>query len=84
MLSPIYDLSITGYNYFHTPTESEKGGVIIYAKRNIDIKRRHDLEKKMYKARELESVFLEIINEGKRNEIFGCVYRHPSMPIDLF
>ena len=51
---------------------------------NIDIKRRHDLEKKMYKARELESVFLEIINEGKRNEIFGCVYRHPSMPIDFF
>ena len=66
------------------PAESEKGGVIIYAKRNIDIKRRHDLEKKIYKARELKSVFLEIINEGKRNEIFGCVYRHPSMPIDFF
>ena len=83
-VSPIHDLSLTGYKYFHTPTESEKGGVIIYAKRNIDIKRRHDLENKMYKARELESVFLVIINEGKRNEIFGCVYRHPSMPIDFF
>ena len=33
---------------------------------------------------ELESVFLEIINEGRKNEIFGCIYRHPSMTIDYF
>ena len=38
----------------------------------------------MYKSCELESVFLEIINEGKRNEIFGCIYRHPSMCLDEF
>jgi hypothetical protein len=36
------------------------------------------------KSRELESVFLEIINEGKKNEIFGCVYRHPTITMDYF
>ena len=81
---PIFDVSLTGYNHYLTPTESEKGGVIIYVKQNIDVKRRFDLEKKMYKSRELESVFLEIVNKGKKNEIFGCVYRHPSMSIDDF
>ena len=25
-VSPIHDLSLTGYKYFHTPTESEKEG----------------------------------------------------------
>ena len=83
-IEPIYDLSLPGYKYYQTPTESDKGGVIIYVKENIDIKRREDLEGKMYKSRELESVFLEIINEGKKNEIFGCIYRHPSMSIDFF
>ena len=34
------------------------------------------------KTCELESVFLEIINEGKKNDIFGCAYRHPSITID--
>ena len=38
----------------------------------------------MYKSCELESVFLEIINEGKKNEIFGCIYRHPSMDLEDF
>ena len=43
---PIYDLSLTGYNHYQTPTESGKGGVIIYVKNNLDVKRRFDLEKK--------------------------------------
>ena len=50
----------------------------------MDVKRRADLENKMYKSFELESVFLEIVNEGKKNEIFGCIYRHPTMSIDYF
>ena len=64
-IEPNYDQTLPGYKHYQTPTESEKGGVIIYVKGNIDIKRREDLERKMYKSSELESVFLEIINEGK-------------------
>ena len=81
---PIFDLSLSGYNHYRTPTESPKGGVIIYVKNNIDVKRRFDLEKKMYKSGELESVLLEIVNKGKKNEIFGCIYRHPSMTMNDF
>ena len=81
---PIYDLSLAGYIHHQTPSESNKGGVIIYAKENVNTIRRYDLEEKMYKSCELESVFLEIVNDGKRNEIFGCIYRHPSMDLDDF
>ena len=83
-IEPIYDLSLPGYSHYHTPSECDKGGVIIYVKENIDIKRRNDLEEKMYKSRQLESVFLEIVKEGRKNEIMGCVYRHPTMTIDDF
>ena len=38
----------------------------------------------MYKSGELESVLLEIVNKGKKNEIFGCIYRHPSMTMNDF
>ena len=33
----------------------------------------------MYSSKELESVFIEIINTNDKNSIIGVVYRHPSM-----
>ena len=38
----------------------------------------------MYEAGQLESVFLEILNDKKKNEIFGCIYRHPTMDLKTF
>ena len=38
----------------------------------------------MYKSKELESVFIEILNEGKKNQIYACIYRHPCMDLDIF
>ena len=32
----------------------------------------------------METVLLEILNEKKKNEIFGCIYRHPSMDVKSF
>ena len=81
---PIYDISIPGYQPFSTPTETSKGGVMIYVKDNIDVKRRPDLEAKMYESGQLESVFIEILNGKRKNEIFGCIYRHPTMDIKSF
>ena len=57
---------------------------MIYIKEGIDVKRRTDLESKMYESGKLETVFLEIINDKKKNEVFGCIYRHPSMDINSF
>ena len=41
-IDPNYDISLPGYKHYHTPTESDKGGVIIYVKENITVKRRID------------------------------------------
>ena len=65
-ITPIYDISLNGYKYFHTPTESKKGGARLYIKDNINCKPRNDLAKEVYKAEKLESIFVEIINKGKK------------------
>ena len=55
-----------GYNCFHTPTESAKGGALLYIDNTYISKRRNDLESILYKSGQLESVFVELINkEGK-------------------
>ena len=33
----------------------------------------------MHKSKEVESIFIEIINKKERNTIIGCIYRHPWM-----
>ena len=38
----------------------------------------------MYEAGRLESVFLEILNDKKKNIILGCIYRHPNMDVKDF
>ena len=39
----------------------------------------------MYKSKELESVFIEIMNKGKEeNIIIGCIYKHPKLEIEEF
>ncbi|HAO14806.1 MAG TPA: hypothetical protein DDE71_04500, partial [Tenacibaculum sp.] len=81
---PTFDITLPGYKEYLTPTESSKGGVLIYIKDSIVVKRRKDLESKMYEAGNLESVFLEIMNDKKKNEIFGCIYRHPTMDLKTF
>ena len=81
---PTFDITLPGYKEYGTPTEASKGGVLIYIKNSIVAKRRKDLESKMYEAGKLESVFLEIMNEKKKNEIFGCIYRHPTMDVKTF
>ena len=83
-IKPTYDIKLPGYEEYPVPTESSKGGVIIYVKDNIEHKRRFDLEAKMYEAGKLEGVFLEILNGKKKNEIVGCIYRHPTMEIKPF
>ena len=83
-ITPIYDISLNGYKCFHTRTESKKGCALLYIKENINCKPRNDLAKEGYKVGKLESIFLEIINKGKKNSIIGCIYRHPSMDIDDF
>ena len=75
---PTVDISIEGYKTLQsTATEAMKGGVLIYVANHINAKPRNDLL--IYKAKKLESLFIEINNPNKCNSLVGVVYRHPSM-----
>ena len=53
------------------------GGVLLYIKKAINYKLRPDLM--IYKKREMESVFMEVIKNDFKNIVVGCIYRHPCM-----
>ena len=75
---PKVDITLDKYQYpVGTPSEASKGGVLIYAKEGINFKPREDLT--IYKKKELESYFIEVINDKQKNDIVGVIYRHPSM-----
>ena len=38
----------------------------------------------MYKSKELESIFIEIIYKKGKNAIVGSIYKHPKLAIDEF
>ena len=38
----------------------------------------------MYKSKELESIFIKIINIKGKNTIVSCIYKHPKLAIDEF
>ena len=82
--APIYDVSLKGYNFYSTPTESDKGGVSLFIADNHKCKPRKDLDSLTYKSNELESVFIKIVTPKKNNIIIGCIYRHPSMELQEF
>ena len=68
---PTTDITIDGYqDPVGIPTEAQKGGVCIYTKIGIDWKPRVDLN--IYKPKELESYFIEVMNSGK-NSIIGTI-----------
>ena len=82
--SPIFDINMEDYKCYHTPSEAEKGGAMLYIQNEITSKPRNDLDSLVYKSKQLESIFIEIINAGQKNTIVGCIYRHPSMDLEEF
>ena len=71
------NIQLENFNIEHVPTESANGGVLLYIRKAINYKLRPDLM--IYKKRELESVFIEIIQKNSKNMVVGCIYRHPCM-----
>ena len=60
-IAPLKNINIQNYNIQHTPTESNKGCSLLYISTDLVYKTRNDL--KMYNSKELESIFIEIINK---------------------
>ena len=71
---PAKDLNIPNYHIYSTSTEASKGGTLIYVSDALISKPRNDLE--IYKPKELESTFIEIVVPRGKNIIVGCVYKH--------
>ena len=79
------DISLNGYQApLSTPTEATKGGVLLYARIGLNIVPRTDLSDNIYKSKEIESLFVEVINPKESNSIVGTLYRHPSMEERIF
>ena len=77
------NIDIQDYTYEWTPTASSKGGTLIYIDNKLRYKTQNGL--KLYKEREKESTFLEIIEpDNKKNKIIGCIYKHPVVPVTEF
>ena len=57
-------------------------GTILYVTSHLNFKPRKDLE--IYESKELESSFVEIINNKESNDIVGVIYRHPKMDTNIF
>ena len=77
-IEPKVNINLSGFqNPISTPTEASKGGVLLYIANGINFKPRNDL--KIYKSKELESAFVEIINPNEANSLIGVIYKHPCI-----
>ena len=80
---PSSNILLEGYNEpFHCNTEATKGGVLLYASNKFNIIPRPDLQ--TYSPKEVESVFIEVVNHNSKNDIVGVIYRHHSIDKSLF
>ena len=74
---PIIDIHLDGYHPpIGTPTESTKGGVLMYISDSLNYVQRPKLN--IYESKHVESLFVEIKNIKNKNNIVGVIYRHPS------
>ena len=71
----LISIFLASYNIEDTKTELSNGISLIYIKMDIKYKLRKDLQ--IYKGKELESTFIEFIQQGEnKNIITGCIYCH--------
>ena len=76
------NMDLPGYNIEQTPTESSAGGALIYISQSLSYKPWKDLH--IYCAKELESVFIELLIANKKNHLVGVIYKHPTMKYHKF
>ena len=76
------NINLRNYAIEFTPTESSAGGTLLYIANHLPYKPRPDLN--IYKANQLESTFVEIINPKKSSIVIGCPYKHPNMDVFYF
>ena len=78
---PLSNVQIEGYDFIHTCTPTQCGGVGMYIKSGIE----YDIINKLTKSYEniCESIFVELKHPRKKNIIVGTIYRHHT-PVQTF
>ena len=71
------NLTMNGFSFEFTHTESLVGGTLLYIANHLLNKTCSNL--KIYKSNELESTFIEILNPQMSKITIGCFYEHHSM-----
>ena len=77
---------IDGYhNYYGVTGSTRKGGCGLYVKESLELIPHTDLEFKITEiGQEVESCWIELINNKGVNELIAVFYRHPSKSNQLF
>ena len=78
----VTNISLPNYVYEYAPTESSKGGTLLYLDKNLKYNLWKDLN--IYQKGMIESTFIEIINKNEKNMVAGCIYKHPKQTIPDF
>ena len=69
------DILLQGYSIEHTPTESVCGGSLLHINTDINYICKNNLQ--IYKKKEIESTFIEIINpNGKYNSLYNISFQN--------
>ena len=68
------NIEINGYNFIHSDSETNAGGVGMYIKKSISYKIEEELNLNLCSV---ENIWIQIQNDTSRT-IVGAVYRHPS------
>ena len=75
-------INLNNYSFEFTSIEFTDGKTLVYVASHLSYKARKDFN--LYKANQLESTFIIILNSKKSNIIAVCLYEHPVMDVNEF
>ena len=74
--NPPIDISIPGYNFYHTETHTQNGGAGVYIKSTMECTVNKELSISLDDI--CESIFIEIKIKNRKNILLGGIYHHHS------
>ena len=77
-----YNFHIPGYKFIaNSRTDKSAGGIGIFLNNDLDYVVRTDLNRM---ASSIESLFIEVLENGRSCLLLGCIYRPPNSDVNLF
>ena len=71
---------LNNYSIEHTPTGSSNRGTLLYISKRLFHQLKNDL--RLYDPGKSEPIFIKIICSKSTNVIGGCIFKHPTFPIN--